>query len=456
MSVRSSGRVTAVAVAVLGTLACAAPAPALAPPAGLGDQLFSTGGDITVEVRPKTAGLTSELRLFAPDGSSTAIALNTEVGKVVTLPARPKGEELVFGILVKSSPPHTFEIGPGERNPDGLPHAVVRQVGERQYDVGFEDLFNGGDRDYDDNTFRFSGGLAPNRSPVAADQSLEVAQGAPLPVTLSATDADGDALTYAVADPPRHGSLSGSGAQLTYTPAQGFAGLDSFGFTASDGISDPAEGRVTVSVSAAPVAPGPAGPGAPTTGSGRRTLGPCPVGELTLVDVRQVGRRVRLAGLAERTLAGVPVDIVEGGLAVARTTISRDGTFVKSVPVPAQRGGRTLRYQARIGALRSRNLRLRRRMVTTSAGLKGGKVVLRGRVTGAGRLRARPVVDLFARPRGCGTRYVRVGRARLRRDGRFTVSAPPLQGAAIAVYRATARLPHRGKTFSLPQTIARR
>ena len=57
--------------------------------------------------------------------------------------------------------------------------------------------------------------------------------------------------------------------------------------------------------------------------------------------------------------------------------------------------------------------------------------------------------------RGFGTRYVRVGRARLRRDGRFTVGAPPLQGASIAVYRATARLPHRGKTYSLPQTIAR-
>jgi hypothetical protein len=41
---------------------------AQAPPAGLGDQLFSTGGDITVEVRcPCTAGLTSELRLYDKD-----------------------------------------------------------------------------------------------------------------------------------------------------------------------------------------------------------------------------------------------------------------------------------------------------------------------------------------------------------------------------------------------------
>jgi hypothetical protein len=101
----------------------------------------------------------------------------------VTLPARPRGEELVFAIAVVGQPLSTFKMGPGTRNPDGLAHAVVRQTGERRYDVGFEDLLNGGDRDYDDNTFRFSGGLAPNRSPVASDRALTVPQGKSLPIT---------------------------------------------------------------------------------------------------------------------------------------------------------------------------------------------------------------------------------------------------------------------------------
>jgi hypothetical protein len=414
-------------------------------PAGLGDQLFSTGGDITIEVRPATAGLTSELRLYAPDGSFTSIATNKQVGKIVTLPARPKNEELVFAIFIASENNVTFKMGPGDRNPDGLAHAVVRNTGERQYDVGFEDLLNGGDRDYDDNTFRFSGGLAPNRSPVAADQSLSVAQGGSLPLILMATDADGDALAYAIADAPRHGALTGTGTAFAYTPAAGFSGTDTFGFTASDGQSTPAEGRITIAVTPAA--------GAPTTGSGGFSLGDCPVGELTLVNVRRVGRRVRLSGLAEPTLAGAPVNIVEGGLTVIRTTIRADGSFSTSIPVPAKRGGRVLRYQARIGLLSSRNLRLRRRMITTSARLSGGRIVLRGRVTNVRRLRKRPVVDLYARPRGCGKRYVRVGRARLRRDGRFTVSAPPLKGVGVAVYRASTRLPG-GRSFTLPQTIA--
>lgn len=446
MRVATSARTLAMlTITALATLAIAQGAAAQGPPGGpegLGDQLFSTGGDITIEVRPATAGLTSELRLFAPDGSFTSIATNKQVGKIVTLPARPKNEELLFAIFIASQNNTTFKMGPGERNPDGLAHAVVRNTGERQYDVGFEDLLNGGDRDYDDNTFRFSGGLAPNRSPVAADQSLSVAQGGSLPLTLMATDEDGDALAYAIADAPRHGALTGTGTALTYTPTAGFSGSDTFGFTASDGQSAPAQGRITISVTPA---------GAPTTGSG--ALGDCPVGELTLVNVRSVGRRVRLSGLAEPTLTGAPVTILEGGLAVVRTTIRSDGSFSTSVPVPAKRGGRVLRYQARIGLLTSRNLRLRRRMITTSARLSGRRVVLRGRVTNVRRLRKPPVVDLYARPRGCGKQYVRVGRARLRRDGGFTVSAKPLKGVRVAVYRASTRLPG-GRSFTLPQTIA--
>ena len=61
-----------------------------------------------------------------------------------------------------------------------------------------------------------------------------------------------------------------------------------------------------------------------------------------------------------------------------------------------------------------------------------------------------------ARPRGCDTRYVRIAQARLRRGGRFVVKAPPLDGVQIAVYRVTSRLSGLGRSFTLPQTIARR
>jgi hypothetical protein len=136
--------------------------------------------------------------------------------------------------------------------------------------------------------------------------------------------------------------------------------------------------------------------------------------------------------------------------------IRPDGGFKVGVSLPAKRGGRVLRYQAQLGALHSRNLRLKRRMITTSARLQGGKIVFSGRVVNAGRrLRGRIIVRLNARPRGCSTRYVRIGQARLRRDGRFVVKAAPLKGVELAVYRVSARL-GRLRTFTLPQTIARR
>jgi hypothetical protein len=65
-------------------------------------------------------------------------------------------------------------------------------------------------------------------------------------------------------------------------------------------------------------------------------------------------------------------------------------------------------------------------------------------------------VRLLARKRGCGTRNTQIGRARLRSDGTFRVSGPPLAGVDVAVYQARTRLHRKNTTYSLPQTIARR
>jgi hypothetical protein len=457
----SSTRLLAAAAVVLGTmLGCvgSAAAQAPAPPAGLGDQLFATGGEINVEVTQNgVAGYTSELRLFNADGSSIALATNRDVGSKVTLPARPTGEELVFGIYVRDTR-RTYKTGPGNRNPDGIAHAVVTKTGERQFDVGFEDLFDGGDRDYDDNVFRFTGGLAPNRAPVAEDAAVTVAQDGTVAVTLAASDPDGDPLTFSVTDPPLHGVLTGSGTAFTYVSAAGFSGADTFAFTVTDDTGASDEGRVTIDVTASAPVPGSVPKPGGTGGSGRIDLGDCPFGELTLANVRRVSSgRVLLTGLAQPTLARAPVDIVEGGIVIARTTIRPDGSFRLHVRVPSSTGGRVLRYQARLGVLHSRNLRLFRRLVTTSAALRGGRIVFAGRVAGVKLRRSRPVTKLFARPRGCRTKYVQIGSARIGRDGRFVVRAAPLRAAGgVAVYRVRARLPKRIVSYTLPQTIASR
>jgi hypothetical protein len=122
----------------------------------LGGQLFSTGAAVSVEVLPASAGLTSTLLLLEPE--EVEIASNRDVGKKVLVGPYGSGTELVFGIRVGGQ---EFRLGPAGRNPDGLAHAVVDFDVDGCAVVGFEDLFGGGDRDYDDNKFRFCGGVAP-------------------------------------------------------------------------------------------------------------------------------------------------------------------------------------------------------------------------------------------------------------------------------------------------------
>ncbi|MBL0058250.1 MAG: hypothetical protein IPP35_03885 [Elusimicrobia bacterium] len=73
-----------------------------------------------------------------------------------------------------------------------------------------------------------------NDAPVALAQTAGVLFNTPKAIVLQATDDDGDLLTYTLGS-PAHGALTGTAPNLTYTPNTGYAGLDGFPFTVSDG-----------------------------------------------------------------------------------------------------------------------------------------------------------------------------------------------------------------------------
>ncbi len=87
-----------------------------------------------------------------------------------------------------------------------------------------------------------------NLAPVATPLTITTDEDVSAPITLAATDGDGDTLTFSVLDDPEHGTLSGSGASRTYAPDPDFHGTDSFSYRASDGIdqSQPATVSITV------------------------------------------------------------------------------------------------------------------------------------------------------------------------------------------------------------------
>ncbi|MBU8897776.1 tandem-95 repeat protein [Corallococcus sp. M34] len=91
-----------------------------------------------------------------------------------------------------------------------------------------------------------------NDAPVASSAAVTVNYNTSTPITLVATDVDGDALTF-TATAPAHGTLSGTGAQLLYTPDADFHGPDQFTFTANDGALTSNTATVTLTVRGPPV-----------------------------------------------------------------------------------------------------------------------------------------------------------------------------------------------------------
>jgi len=89
-----------------------------------------------------------------------------------------------------------------------------------------------------------------NTPPVADAQPVTTAEDTAKAITLTATDADSDPLTYSVVAAPSHGVLTGVAPALTYTPAANYNGPDSFTFKANDGTADSNIATVSITVTA--------------------------------------------------------------------------------------------------------------------------------------------------------------------------------------------------------------
>lgn len=155
---------------LLGTLTAR---PAQATPI-IGAQIFAAGGNVTATFLGGSAAFTNELYLFSASDLTTPLTgpifnnQTTAPGTSVNLGSFAAGTELVFAIKVLNTG-HTFFMGPASRNPDGILHAAVDfappsvspfppnvPIPPGLTLVGFEDIFGGGDFDYDDLGFAFT------------------------------------------------------------------------------------------------------------------------------------------------------------------------------------------------------------------------------------------------------------------------------------------------------------
>ena len=85
-----------------------------------------------------------------------------------------------------------------------------------------------------------------NRAPLASPMSIVAARGAATPFILQGTDPDGTPVSFALAQLPQHGKLTGHAPNLAYRADTRFIGLDAFTFTVNNGKDTSTPATVTL------------------------------------------------------------------------------------------------------------------------------------------------------------------------------------------------------------------
>lgn len=120
-----------------------------------GDLIVTDDGEVTIIHQEFTASIGSDLYLFTDDGvdGNDLFILNNKtnpIGEEISLGSFNAGDSLLFYIINNQG--YTFFSGSdASMNPDGILHAAVdTEFTTVSFLLGFEDLFEGYDFDYDD------------------------------------------------------------------------------------------------------------------------------------------------------------------------------------------------------------------------------------------------------------------------------------------------------------------
>jgi Domain of unknown function (DUF4114) len=116
------------------------------------EKLFvATAGEVILTFLSKDAAYSNDLYL---QGTSDSILNNQTAapGAQYSLGTFLAGAELSFTMFVKNTG-FAYYTGSASLNPDSFIHAAYDVTSAQSLNIGFEDLFNGGDKDYDDLVF---------------------------------------------------------------------------------------------------------------------------------------------------------------------------------------------------------------------------------------------------------------------------------------------------------------
>ena len=182
----------------------------------------------------------------APVASDASLTTAEDTSAVVTLAATsPVAKPLTYSVLTQ--PAHGTLSGTAP---------ALTYTPAANFNGADSFTFKANDGIYNSNTATVSLTVsAVNDAPVPTNQTLSTLMNTALGITLRGTDAESQALSFAVQTQPAHGTLTGTAPALTYTPATNYIGADSFTFTANDGALSSTVGTISISVASPDTTP---------------------------------------------------------------------------------------------------------------------------------------------------------------------------------------------------------
>jgi hypothetical protein len=220
----------------------------------ISDGALESTASVTVTVRPVND---------APVAQNQSLASTTSAPISITLGATDidsPSSDISFSVL---SQPTNGTLSGADSN--------LRYTARRGFSGTDSFTFRASDESLSSNTATITIRVSDtNAAPIARDDSASTQVGTPITLQVLAndTDADGDTLLISAVDATgTRGTLgvSADKRSVVFTPASGFVGATSFGYSATDGVAS-GSACVTITVTAVPVTPTPTPGMTPTPG----------------------------------------------------------------------------------------------------------------------------------------------------------------------------------------------